>query len=129
MKNILRFLLLLVSVSLYSCETMDDDYDGDGNEFDVWDGFTAISTIDELKNIQNELDGLFFLTENITLTEDWVPIGTESEQCTSVLDKVALSKHISAVSFVATNQLCFIDDVIIICLRSTGKTNLKLNGF
>ena len=40
-----------------------------------WSGYTAISSAADLKNIANDMDGKYYLTQNITLTENWTPLG------------------------------------------------------
>ena len=50
------------------------------------DGYTAISTPDELSNIRNNLSGKYYLTGNIDLSgKEWEPIGTRNQPFTGML--------------------------------------------
>ena len=40
-----------------------------------WEGYTAISTEAELKSIANNMSGKYYLTNDITLTGTWKPLG------------------------------------------------------
>ena len=44
-----------------------------------WSGYTAISSEADLKNIENDMDGKYYLTQNITLSAVWEPLGLGSE--------------------------------------------------
>jgi hypothetical protein len=49
-------------------------------------GQTEINTVQDLKNIVNNLAGSYKLMADLTLTEDWTPIGTEATPFTGVID-------------------------------------------
>ena len=40
-----------------------------------WSDYTAISSEADLKNIENDMGGKYYLTQDITLTENWTPLG------------------------------------------------------
>lgn len=49
-------------------------------------GQTEISTVQGLKDIAKNLSGSYKLTADITLTEEWLPIGTDAAPFTGTLD-------------------------------------------
>lgn len=95
-KIALSFILVMaISTSLFSIGFASSD--------DSYEGYTPISSITDLYNIRNNLDGKYVLTKDIDLlnffsigfdtpfeewspTNTWVPIGTSDEPFTGVLD-------------------------------------------
>ena len=52
-----------------------------------WEGWTPISTQAELRAIENDMSGKYYLTNNITLTGNWEPLGAANyENFTGILD-------------------------------------------
>ena len=51
------------------------------------DSWTAVSSVEDLEAIADNLDGYYYLTGNIDLSgQEWVPIGTQSQPFTGMLD-------------------------------------------
>ena len=51
-----------------------------------FDGFTEITTVQELAAVRNDLSGKYYLGADITLTGEWTLIGTASSPFTGIFD-------------------------------------------
>ncbi len=79
-KNIISvFLIIILSFGMCSVAFANDE---------IPDGYTPIYTAEDLNNIRNALDGNYILMNDIDLSvyENWVPIGTLLEPFTGELD-------------------------------------------
>lgn len=56
-----------------------------------WTGYTPISSEEDLAKIADDMDGKYYLTQDITLTDTWTPIGLGSSEEYDTFDGTAFT--------------------------------------